>query len=74
MSTKAYAAQSATSPLAPFGIKRRDPLPNEVEIDILFCGVCHSDLHMAAANGATAPTLSCRVTKLSGASRASAAR
>src|SRR6185295_6967315 len=42
----AYAAQSATTPLAPFSITRRDPLPNDVEIDITHCGVCHSDLHM----------------------------
>jgi len=44
-STKAYAAQSATSPLAPFSFERRDPGPADVQIDILFCGVCHSDLH-----------------------------
>jgi uncharacterized zinc-type alcohol dehydrogenase-like protein len=47
MSTKAFAASSATSPLAPATIRRRDPLPTDVEIDILYCGVCHSDLHMA---------------------------
>jgi uncharacterized zinc-type alcohol dehydrogenase-like protein len=47
MSTKAFAAQSATSPLGPATIQRRDPLPTDVEIEILFCGVCHSDLHMA---------------------------
>lgn len=45
--TPAYAAQSATTPLAPFSINRRDPGPNDVQIDILFCGVCHSDLHFA---------------------------
>jgi uncharacterized zinc-type alcohol dehydrogenase-like protein len=45
--TKAFAAQSATSPLAPFAISRREPTPTDVEIDILFCGVCHSDLHFA---------------------------
>ena len=43
----AYAAQNATSPLAPFTIQRREPLPNDVQIDIAFCGVCHSDLHLA---------------------------
>jgi uncharacterized zinc-type alcohol dehydrogenase-like protein len=47
MSTKAYAAQSAKSPLAPHTITRRDPLATDVQIDILFCGVCHSDLHQA---------------------------
>ena len=46
-STKAYAAQSATSPLAPFSFERRDPQPSDVQIDIVFCGVCHSDLHTA---------------------------
>ena len=45
--TKAYAAPSATSPLAPFSFERRDPGATDVQIDILFCGVCHSDLHTA---------------------------
>ena len=45
--TKAYAAHSANSPLQPFSFARRDPTPNDVKIDILFCGVCHSDLHTA---------------------------
>jgi uncharacterized zinc-type alcohol dehydrogenase-like protein len=43
--TAAYAAQSATSPLAPFSFTRREPLPQDVQLEILFCGVCHSDLH-----------------------------
>jgi uncharacterized zinc-type alcohol dehydrogenase-like protein len=47
MPTKSFAAQSATSPLAPHTIKRREPTPTDVAIDILFCGVCHSDLHIA---------------------------
>jgi uncharacterized zinc-type alcohol dehydrogenase-like protein len=42
---KAYAAASATSPLAPYTIARRDPTEHDVQIDILFCGICHSDLH-----------------------------
>jgi uncharacterized zinc-type alcohol dehydrogenase-like protein len=42
---KAYAASSAKSPLAPHAIQRRDPRPQDIQIDILFCGVCHSDLH-----------------------------
>jgi uncharacterized zinc-type alcohol dehydrogenase-like protein len=45
MSTNAYAAKAAESPLGPFSIERRDPLPHDVAIEILFCGVCHSDLH-----------------------------
>lgn len=46
-STRSFAAQSATSPLAPFTLERRDPTASDVAIEILFCGVCHSDLHMA---------------------------
>jgi len=42
---KAYAAKSAASGLAATSIKRRAPLPTDVQIDILYCGVCHSDLH-----------------------------
>ncbi|WP_375381186.1 NAD(P)-dependent alcohol dehydrogenase [uncultured Sphingomonas sp.] len=45
--THGYAAHAATTPLAPFSFERRDPLPGDVAIDILFCGVCHSDLHTA---------------------------
>jgi len=44
-SAKSFAAQSATSPLAPHSISRRDPGPTDVAFEILFCGVCHSDLH-----------------------------
>ena len=47
MATKAYAAPSADSPLAPFEIDRRAVGPHDVQIDILYCGVCHSDLHQA---------------------------
>jgi alcohol dehydrogenase (NADP+) len=43
--TKAYSAASATSPLAPTTIARRDPTEHDVQIEILFCGICHSDLH-----------------------------
>ena len=42
---KAYSAASATSSLASSTIPRRDPTEHEVQIDILFCGICHSDLH-----------------------------
>jgi len=44
--TKAYSAASATSPLASDTIARRDPTEHDVQIEILFCGICHSDLHM----------------------------
>ena len=43
--TKAYAAANSTSPLAAARISRRDPMARDVQIEILFCGVCHSDLH-----------------------------
>ena len=43
--TKAYAAPAANIPLEPFQLERRAPGPHDVQIDILFCGVCHSDLH-----------------------------
>jgi uncharacterized zinc-type alcohol dehydrogenase-like protein len=45
--TKAYAAQSETSHLAPFEFKRREPRPDDVSIEIDYCGVCHSDIHIA---------------------------
>ena len=41
----AYAAPSAKAPLGPHTITRRDPGPHDVQIEILFCGVCHSDIH-----------------------------
>ncbi|MEG4963516.1 MULTISPECIES: NAD(P)-dependent alcohol dehydrogenase [unclassified Microcoleus] len=43
--TKAYSAVSATSPLSSTEIARRDPTDRDVQIEILFCGICHSDLH-----------------------------
>jgi uncharacterized zinc-type alcohol dehydrogenase-like protein len=43
--TSGYAAFDASSPLKPFQFERRDPGPTDVQIDILYCGVCHSDLH-----------------------------
>src|SRR4051812_41776038 len=46
-STIGYAAQDSSSPLALFHFDRRELRPNDVEIDILYCGVCHSDLHQA---------------------------
>jgi len=45
IAAKAYAAQNAAAPLAPFNFERRDVGANDVQIDILYCGVCHSDLH-----------------------------
>src|SRR6185437_2674121 len=45
--SKGYAATDARSPLGPFNFGRREPGPTEIAVEILFCGVCHSDLHMA---------------------------
>jgi alcohol dehydrogenase (NADP+) len=45
--TRAYAAQSATDAIAPFSFQRREVQPHDVQIDILYCGVCHSDIHQA---------------------------
>jgi len=43
--TKGYAAQNAKAPVAPWNFQRREVKPRDVQIDILYCGVCHSDLH-----------------------------
>ncbi|MBJ7593440.1 MAG: NAD(P)-dependent alcohol dehydrogenase [Candidatus Dormibacteraeota bacterium] len=45
--TRGYAATDPTTPLGPFDFERRDPRPHDVVIDILHCGVCHSDIHQA---------------------------
>lgn len=45
IAAKGYAAQNAKSPLAPFSFSRRSPGENDVHFKILYCGVCHSDLH-----------------------------
>ncbi len=45
MKTNAYAAHNATAPLAPYNFQRRDLGQHDVQIEILYCGVCHSDLH-----------------------------
>lgn len=54
-----YAARSATSPLEPYRFERRSPGPTDVEIEILHCGVCHSDLHTARGEweGTTYPVV-----------------
>jgi uncharacterized zinc-type alcohol dehydrogenase-like protein len=45
--TRGYATHSPTSTLEPFNFKRRDPGPHDVLIEIIYCGVCHSDIHQA---------------------------
>ncbi len=47
MKVSGYAALSPTAPLAPFQVERRTPRPDDVTLEILYCGVCHSDLHQA---------------------------
>ncbi|MEE9653705.1 NAD(P)-dependent alcohol dehydrogenase [Kluyvera ascorbata] len=47
MKVLGYAATNPSAPLAPFTFERREPRPDDVVIDILYCGVCHSDLHQA---------------------------
>ena len=48
LKTPAYAAMAAKTPLGPFSIDRREPGPHEVLIDILYCGVCHTDIHQVS--------------------------
>lgn len=50
MKTIGYAAQDADTPLAPYAFERRDLRPDDVAIEILYCGVCHSDLHQARSD------------------------
>src|SRR5512142_2516073 len=45
--TRGYAAKSPTSILEPFTFQRRDPGPHDVLVEILYCGICHSDVHQA---------------------------
>ncbi|MCK0209447.1 NAD(P)-dependent alcohol dehydrogenase [Starkeya koreensis] len=47
MKTTGYAAPSRTAPLAPFDFERRELRPNDVAMEVLYCGVCHSDLHQS---------------------------
>jgi uncharacterized zinc-type alcohol dehydrogenase-like protein len=53
---KAYSVPSATSPFARTTIPRRDPTAHDVQIEILFCGICHSDLHQARNEWSRMPT------------------
>ena len=54
---KAYGATAADSPIAPLVIDRRDVLPVDVRIEILFCGICHSDLHFARSEWDVMPPI-----------------
>jgi alcohol dehydrogenase (NADP+) len=59
MKTNAYAAQNATAPLAPFSFQCREVGKHDVQIEILYCGVCHSDLHTVRSewDGTTYPCI-----------------
>ena len=54
---KAYSAASATAPLTADSIERRDLTENDVQIEILFCGICHSDLHMVRNEWSATPAI-----------------
>jgi uncharacterized zinc-type alcohol dehydrogenase-like protein len=54
---KAYSAASPTSPLIPTIIARREPAEHDVRIEILFCGICHSDLHQVRNEWSVMPTV-----------------
>jgi alcohol dehydrogenase (NADP+) len=56
-SAKGYSAASSTSPLVPTVISRRDPRDHDVQIEILFCGICHSDLHQVRNEWSVMPTV-----------------
>ena len=47
MTVSGYAAQSADTPVAPWEFERRVPRPDDVMVDVLYCGVCHTDIHSA---------------------------
>src|SRR5713226_2000409 len=55
--TRAFAASSSSSPLAPLGITRREVGATDVQFEVLFCGVCHSDLHAARNQWEGWPTI-----------------
>ena len=63
----AYAATDATAPLAPIEIQRRELRAHDVQIEMLFCGVCHSDLHQARNEWKNTVFPSCRATRSSAA-------
>jgi uncharacterized zinc-type alcohol dehydrogenase-like protein len=56
-SIKAFGASSKAAPLAALTIPRREPLPDDVELEVLYCGVCHSDIHTARSEWAAWPTV-----------------
>ena len=65
MAQRVYFDHSATTPLVPFHFERRSPGPQDVQIEILYCGVCHTDLHQVRNDWATRSTRWCLATRLS---------
>jgi len=61
--TRGYAAQSATTPLGPFSFERRDLRADDVAIDILYCGICHTDIHHTRNDWAAAAIPWCPATR-----------
>ena len=55
MLTKGYANHAADKPLEPYSFERKDPGPQDVAIDIKFCGICHSDIHTARSEWGPTP-------------------
>jgi uncharacterized zinc-type alcohol dehydrogenase-like protein len=55
IATQAYAAHNSTSPLTPFTFERRDPRPDDIVIDIAYCGICHSDIHTVRSEWGKTP-------------------
>ena len=66
ITTKGYAAQSATTPVLPFAYEHREPGEHDVLIDIQYCGICHSDIHQARNEWGNAPVGSTFVTPREG--------
>ena len=55
--SRAYSAAGPKSQLAPTTIQRRDPDDDDIQIEILFCGICHSDLHQVRNEWSAVPTV-----------------
>ena len=64
---KAFGTNAKDAPLEPMNIQRREVMPKDVEIEILYCGVCHSDLHTTATIGVARFTRQFPAMKLSAA-------
>src|SRR6058998_3293154 len=64
MQIPAYGARAAKAPLEPLKIERRKPGPQDVEIEILYCGICHSDVHKVNDDWGGTHFLSCRGMRL----------